>query len=47
MPLYATLRRRLGVRAATIAFALIYASLLLAIVLLLQVPATDLRYARY
>lgn len=46
MPLYALLLRILPRPAATLAFALVYATLIVAIVLLLPVPAGDLRYAR-
>jgi hypothetical protein len=47
MPLYGLLRRHLPKPAATLAFALIYAALITAVVLLLPVPPADFRYARY
>ena len=46
MALFGLLRRHLPPFAAVLAFALIYAVLIAAIVLLLPVPAGDLRYAR-
>jgi hypothetical protein len=39
--------RHLPSRAATLVFVLLYAAMIAAIILLLPVPATDFRYARY
>lgn len=46
MALYGLLRRYLPPLPATLAFAVIYGVVIAAIVLLLPVPAGDLRYAR-
>ncbi len=47
MPLYGLLRKYLPAPIASLVFALVYAAVIAAIFMLLPVPATDFRYARY